>query len=39
MKNEDLQNIINDLGDNLEFSTEASEFLNVIVPKEQLHSV
>ncbi|WP_456462670.1 NADH-quinone oxidoreductase subunit C [Lutibacter sp.] len=39
MKNEDLQNIINDLGDNLEFSTEASEFLNVLVPKEQLHSV
>ena len=39
MKNEDLQNIINGLGTNLGFSTEASEFLNVIVPKEQLHNV
>ncbi|WP_456422114.1 NADH-quinone oxidoreductase subunit C [Lutibacter sp.] len=39
MKNEDLQSIINGFSDNLEFSTEASEFLNVIVPKEQLHSV
>ncbi|MFK5958983.1 MAG: NADH-quinone oxidoreductase subunit C [Lutibacter sp.] len=39
MKNEDLQNIINTLGENLEFSTEESEFLNVIVPKEQLHAV
>jgi len=39
MKNEDLQSIINGFSDNLEFSTEASEFLNVIVPKEQLHSI
>ncbi|WP_457619246.1 NADH-quinone oxidoreductase subunit C [Lutibacter sp.] len=39
MKNEDLQSIINNLGSNLEFSSEASEFLNVLVPKEQLHSV
>ena len=39
MKNEDLQNIINGLGENLEFSTEESEFLNVIVPKEQLHAI
>lgn len=39
MKNEDLQNIINGLGENLEFTTEESEFLNVLVPKEQLHAV
>lgn len=39
MKNEDLQNIINGLGENLEFTTEASEFLNVLVPKEQLHAI
>ncbi len=39
MKNEDLQNIINGFGKNLEFTTEESEFLNVIVPKEQLHEV
>ena len=39
MKNEDLQNIINGLGENLEFSTEESEFLNVLVPKEQLYTV
>jgi NADH:ubiquinone oxidoreductase subunit C len=39
MKNEDLQNIINGLGENLEFTTEASEFLNVLVPKEQLHTI
>ncbi len=39
MKNEDLQNIINSFGENLEFTTEESEFLNVIVPKEQLHEV
>ena len=37
MTNEDLQNIITGLGTDLEFTTEASEFLNVIVPKEQLH--
>jgi NADH:ubiquinone oxidoreductase subunit C len=39
MTNEDLQNIITDLGTDLEFTTEGSEFLNVIVPKEQLHSI
>ncbi len=39
MNNEDLQNSINGLGENLEFSTEESEFLNVLVPKEQLHSI
>jgi len=39
MKNEDLQSIINGFSDNLEFSTEASEFLNVVVPKEQLHNI
>jgi len=39
MTNEDLQNIITGLGTDLEFTTEGSEFLNVIVPKEQLHSI
>ena len=39
MTNEDLQNIITGLGTDLEFTTEASEFLNVIVPKEQLHNI
>lgn len=39
MTNEDLQNIITGLGTDLEFTTEASEFLNVIVPKEQLHPI
>lgn len=39
MKNEDLQNIIKGLGENLEFTEEGSEYLNVIVPKEQLHAV
>lgn len=39
MTNEDLQNIITGLGTDLEFTTEGSEFLNVIVPKEQLHNL
>jgi NADH:ubiquinone oxidoreductase subunit C len=39
MKNEELQNSINDLGENLEFSTKESEFLTVLVPKEQLHNI
>lgn len=39
MTNENLQNIITGLGTDLEFTTEGSEFLNVIVPKEQLHSL
>lgn len=39
MTNEDLQHIITGLGTDLEFTTEGSEFLNVIVPKEQLHSI
>lgn len=39
MTNEDLQHIITGLGTDLEFTTEGSEFLNVIVPKEQLHSL
>ncbi len=39
MKNEDLQNIINGFAENIEFSEEGSEFLNVIVPKEELYNV
>ena len=39
MTNEDLQELISTLGTDLEFTTAESEFLNVIVPKEQLHNV
>ena len=39
MTNEDLQHIITSFGTDLEFTTEGSEFLNVIVPKEQLRSI
>jgi NADH:ubiquinone oxidoreductase subunit C len=39
MTNEDLQNIITGFGTDLEFTTEGSEFLNIIVPKEQLHNI
>jgi len=39
MTNEDLQHIITGLGTDLEFTAEGSEFLNVIVPKEQLHNI
>lgn len=39
MTNEDLQNIITGFGTDLEFTAEGSEFLNVIVPKEQLHNI
>ena len=39
MKNEELQNIINGLGENLEFTEEGSEYLTLTVSKEQLHEV
>lgn len=39
MKNEELQNIINGLGENLEFTEEGSEYLTLTVSKEQLHAV
>ncbi len=39
MTNENLQNIIAKLNSNLEFTEEASEFLNVTVAKEDLHQL
>jgi NADH:ubiquinone oxidoreductase subunit C len=39
MTNEDLQNKIALLNSNLEFTEEASEFLNITVPKEELHKL
>ena len=39
MTNEDLQNKIALLNSNLEFTEEASEFLNVTVNKEELHKL
>lgn len=39
MKNEELKNIINGLGENLEFTEEGSEYLTLTVSKEQLHTV
>jgi len=39
MTNEEIQNIVNGWGEGFEFPEEGSEFLNVVVPKEQLHSV
>jgi len=39
MTNENLQNSIAKLNSNLEFTEEASEFLNVTVAKEELHKL
>jgi len=39
MTNKEIQNIVNGFGEGFEFSEEESEFLNVIVSKEQLHNV
>lgn len=39
MTQEQLQETIQDWADGLEFSTEGSQFLNVIVPAESLHDV
>jgi len=39
MTNKEIQEIVNGFGEGIQFSEEESEFLNVIVPKEQLHSV
>jgi NADH/F420H2 dehydrogenase subunit C len=39
MTNEELQNKIALLNSNLEFTEEASEFLNITVPKEELHKL
>ncbi len=39
MTNKEIQEIVNGFGEGFQFSEEESEFLNVIVPKEQLHSV
>lgn len=39
MTNQEIQNIINTWSENLEFSEEASEFLNVTVPISELHGI
>lgn len=39
MTNEAIQHIVNSWNEGLEFSEEASEFLNVTVPKEALYSI
>lgn len=39
MTNKEIQEIVNGFGEGFQFSEEESEFLNVIVSKEQLHSV
>ena len=39
MTNEEIQNIVRAWSDKLEFSEEASEFLNVNIPVEELHSI
>jgi len=39
MTNEELQNKIASLNSNLEFTEEASEFLNIIVSKDELHKL
>jgi NADH:ubiquinone oxidoreductase subunit C len=39
MTNKEIQDIVNEWGEGFEFSEEGSEFLNVIVPKDQLHHV
>ena len=39
MTNKVIQDIVNSWGEGFEFSEEESQFLNVIVPKEQLHHV
>jgi len=39
MNNEELKNTIATINSNLEFTEEASEFLNVLVSKEDLHSL
>jgi NADH/F420H2 dehydrogenase subunit C len=39
MTNQELQNIIGGWSENLEFSEEASQFLNITVPKEELYTI
>jgi len=39
MTNKEIQNIVSTWSDKLEFSEEESEFLNVIVPQEEVHSI
>ena len=39
MTNKEVQNIVSTWSDKLEFSEEESEFLNVIVPVEELHAI
>jgi len=39
MTHEEIQNIVSDFSDTLTFSEEASEFLNVEVPVDELHKI
>ena len=39
MTNTEIQHIVTSWSDKLEFTEEASEFLNVIVPKEELYAI
>ena len=39
MTNQEIQNIVSSLSENLEFSEEASEFLNITVPIPELHTI
>ncbi len=39
MTNQEIQNVVSGWNENLEFSEEASQFLNVTVPKEELHNI
>jgi NADH/F420H2 dehydrogenase subunit C len=39
MTNQEIQNLISSWGEELEFTEEASQFLNVTVPKEQLYEI
>jgi len=39
MTNQEIQNVVSSWNENLEFSEEASQFLNVTVPKEDLYNI
>ena len=39
MKNEELQKLIGSWSPNLEFTEEGSQYLNITVPKEELHAI
>ena len=39
MTNQEIQDIVSSWGENFEYTTEASQFLNITIPKEDLYSV